>query len=204
VPSLPQLARPRGVRTDGFALVAAMVALMWVSEIVDLIAGHRLDRYGIQPREADGLAGVVTAPFLHAGFGHLIANTIPFVALGLTIALGGLVRVAAVTALVALVSGVGTWLTAPAGTVVLGASGVVFGYATYLLARGYFDRRLVNVVIAVVVVVAFGGALLGGLLPHRGISWQAHLFGGVGGVLAARVLRRGAPEPAVLTAAHPR
>jgi len=175
--------------TDGFALVAAMVALMWVSEVVDLIAGHRLDRYGIRPRDLGGLEGVVTAPFLHAGFGHLIANTIPFVLLGLTIALNGLVRVAAVTAIVTLISGLGTWVTAPAGSVSVGASGVVFGYATYLLARGWYDRRPVNIVIAVVVVVALGGVLLGGLVPHPGISWQAHLFGALGGVVAARVLR---------------
>jgi len=176
-------------RPDGFLLVAGMVAVMWISEVIDLIVGHRLDRYGIRPRDLGGLEGVVTAPFLHAGFGHLIANTIPFVVLGLTIALNGLVRVAAVTAIVTLISGLGTWVTAPAGSVSVGASGVVFGYATYLLARGWYDRRPVNIVIAVVVVVALGGVLLGGLVPHPGVSWQAHFFGAVGGVVAARVLR---------------
>lgn len=174
---------------DGLRLVVGMAALMWVVEVIDAIDSHRLDQYGIEPRQADGLIGIVTAPFLHAGFGHLIANTIPFVVLGLTIALNGLVRVAAVTAIVTLISGLGTWVTAPAGSVSVGASGVVFGYATYLLARGWYDRRPVNIVIAVVVVVALGGVLLGGLVPHPGVSWQAHFFGAVGGVVAARVLR---------------
>lgn len=187
--SQPLAARARGISTDGFALIAAMIALMWVSEIVDLAADHRLDQLGIEPRETDGLIGVVTAPFLHLGFGHLIANTIPFAVLGLTIALGGLARVLAVTVIVALISGLGTWLVAPDNTLHIGASGVVFGYATYLLARGWYDRRLMNVVIAVVVAVGFGGVLLGGLLPERGISWQAHLFGAIGGIVAARLLR---------------
>ena len=185
----PLAARARGISTDGFAVVAAMVALMWVSEIVDLAAGHRLDQLGIEPRDVDGLSGVALAPFLHLGFGHLIANTIPFVVLGLTIALSGLSRILLVTVIVALISGLGTWLVAPSDTLHIGASGVVFGYVTYLLARGWYDRRLVNIVIAVLVAVVFGGILLGGLLPERGISWQAHLFGAIGGMVAARLLR---------------
>jgi len=189
------VARARGISTDGFALIALMIAVMWITEIVDLAADHRLDRLGIEPRESDGLIGVVTAPFLHLGFGHLIANTIPFAVLGLTIALNGLRRILAVTAIVALISGLGTWLVAPDNTVHIGASGVVFGFATYLLARGWFDRRLVNIAIAVVVAIVFGGVLLGGLLPERGISWQAHLFGAVGGVVAARLLNRTARAP---------
>jgi membrane associated rhomboid family serine protease len=168
----------------------AVVALMWVLEIVDTALDSRLDRYGIEPREVDGLDGVITAPFLHVGFGHLIGNTLPFVAMGLVIALEGPARWAGVTAIVALVSGLGTWLIAPADTIHLGASGVVFGYATYLIARGWFNRRPVEIAIGLAVAVLFGGALLAGLEPQQGISWQGHLFGAIGGVLAASWLRR--------------
>lgn len=175
-------------RLDGFRVVLALAALMWVTEVVDVAAGHRLDRYGIEPRDADGLVGVVTAPFLHAGFAHLIANTVPFLAMGFAIALRGALRVLAVTAIVALVSGMGTWLLAPAGTIHIGASGVVFGYATYLLAQGFFERHLLGIAIGLAVGIVWGSALLGGLLPRQGISWQGHLFGAVGGVIAARVL----------------
>ena len=92
--------------------------------------------------------------------------------------------------IVALVSGLGTWLIAPENTVHIGASGVVFGYATFLLSRGIFNRDLLELAIAAVVAVVWGGALLGGLLPEEGISWQGHLFGAVGGVLAAWLLAR--------------
>ena len=165
-----------------------MVLLMWVLEAVDVALDHRLDRYGIEPREADGLDGVVAAPFLHVGFGHLIANTIPFVAMGMVIALEGPLRLAGVTAITALVSGVGTWLIAPANTIHLGASGVVFGFATYLIARGWFNRRALEIAIGVAVAVLWGGTLVAGLEPQQGISWQGHLFGAIGGVVAARVL----------------
>ena len=174
---------------DALALVAALAALMWVVEVVDLVAGD-LDSAGIRPRDAEGLVGVATAPFLHAGFGHLVANTIPFVVLGAVIALGGVARVAAVTVIVALVAGLGTWLVAPEHTLHIGASGVVFGYATYLLVRGLYSRSALHLAAAAVVAVVWGGTVLAGLLPEEGISWQGHLFGAVGGVLAARMLHR--------------
>jgi membrane associated rhomboid family serine protease len=165
-----------------------MAALMWVAEIVDSVVGHRLDGYGIEPRDPDGLFGIAAAPFLHAGFGHLISNTVPFVLMGLAIAFNGAVRVLAVTAIVALASGLGTWLVAPAGTVHIGASGLVFGFATYLLSRGIFDRNLLELGIGLVVGAVWGTVLLGGLLPAAGVSWQGHLFGALGGVLAAWLL----------------
>ena len=177
-------------RTNGLLLVVAMASLMWMLEIVDVAADHRLDSYGIRPRDVDGLAEILAAPFLHAGFGHLISNTVPFLAMGAAIALGGLMRVALVTLIVALVSGFGTWLVAASNSVHLGASGVVFGYATYLVSRGIFSRRLSELAIGVVVVAIWGIGLLQGLLPQERISWQAHLFGAIGGVIAASMLAR--------------
>jgi membrane associated rhomboid family serine protease len=175
-------------RTNALLLVVAMVALMWLTEVVDVVAGGRLDAYGIHPRDVDGLPEIVSAPFLHVGFGHLVSNTVPFAVMGAAIALGGLVRVAVVTAIVGLVSGLGTWLVASPDTVHLGASGLVFGYAAYLVARGLLSRRLTELAVGIVVVAIWGFGLLQGLLPQERISWQAHLFGAIGGVLAASML----------------
>ena len=181
---------------DAAKILLALVALMWAVEVVDVIADHRLDQYGIEAREPEGLDGIVTAPFLHVGFGHLLGNTIPFVIMGLLIALEGARRLLGVFAIVALVSGLGTWLVAPEGTIHVGASGVVFGFSTYLITRGWFNRRPGQVAIGLVVVVLWGGVLLAGLQPREGISWQGHLFGAIGGVVAARVLARGDAERA--------
>ncbi len=172
--------------TDGFGAVAAMVAVMWVVEVIDALDHHRLDPAGIRPRQLSGLTGIVVAPFLHASFDHLVGNTLPFAILGAAIAFEGAVRVLAVTAIVALVAGLGTWLVAPAASVTFGASGVVIGYATYLIARGVLSRRLGQLAVGLAVGLLFGGALLSSLVPHAGISWPDHLFGGLGGLLAAR------------------
>ena len=176
-------------RTAALKLVLAMIALMWVAETIDAVAGgNPLDDYGIHPRDAGGLAEIVSAPFLHVGFGHLISNTVPFLAMGAAIALGGLARVALVTIIVGVVSGLGVWLIAPADEVHLGASGIVFGYATYLVVRGVLSKRLTEIAVGVVVVAIWGIGLLQGLLPQERISWQAHLFGAIGGVVAAYAL----------------
>jgi membrane associated rhomboid family serine protease len=180
---------PRDDRIRGLVFVAAMVAVMWAVEIVDVVAGD-LDSAGIRARDADGLVGVALAPVLHGGFGHLMANTVPFVLLGTAIALGGLARVFAVTVVVAVVGGLGTWLVAPAGTVHIGASGVVFGFATYLIARGVFSHRALHLVVGVIVIGVYGSTLLFGFVPTPGISWQGHLFGAIGGVVAAGALHR--------------
>jgi membrane associated rhomboid family serine protease len=181
-------------RVRGLALVVGMVVVMWALEFVDLL-GANLDSDGIHPRDVDGLPGIALSPFLHAGFGHLIGNTIPFLLLGATIALGGLVRTAAVVAIVALVGGFGTWLFAPSNTHHIGARGLVFGFAAYLVARGVFSRRLLHLAVGLLVLAVYGTTLLFGLVPTPGVSWQGHLFGAVGGIVAARALDARATRP---------
>jgi membrane associated rhomboid family serine protease len=177
-------------QVDGLWALALLVATMWVVELVNALDSYRLDRDGIVPRNLSHLDGIIFAPFLHTSFSHLLGNTVPFVILGLAIALAGVRCLLLVTVIVALVSGLGTWLTSPSGSVTVGASGVVFGYATYLVSRGLFDRRVGEVVLGILVLFLFGGALISDLVPRTGISWEAHLFGGIGGVIAAAALAR--------------
>ncbi|WBQ01967.1 rhomboid family intramembrane serine protease [Kribbella sp. CA-293567] len=174
--------------SSGLKLLVALIGLMWLSETVDTALNGELDQYGIIARDPDGLFGILTSPFLHLGFGHLISNTLPLVTLGALIAVSGALRLFSVTAIVTTIGGFGTWLISPPNTITIGASGLVFGFAAYLIARGLFNRRLGQVAIGVIVVLVWGSALLGGLLPQDGISWQGHLFGGIAGVFAAWVL----------------
>lgn len=181
---------------EGTLVVGLLVAVMWVVEIINSLDGQRLDADGIIARRLSGLPGILSAPFLHESFSHLLSNTIPFIILGLVIALEGPARVIAVTIIAALVSGLGAWALSASGTDTIGASGIVFGYATFLIARGFFTRKAVALVIGVLVVVLFGGALLLSIAPQRGVSWQDHVFGAVGGVLAAWIVRERTAEAA--------
>lgn len=164
------------------------VALLWVIEFVDTLMDNRLDAEGVQPRETDGLLGIVFAPLLHAGWGHLVANTLPCLVLGFLILLSGLRTWLGVTAIVWVVGGFGTWLTGQDNSVHLGASVLVFGWLVYLLVRGFFSRQPGQIALGVVILVMYGGVLWGVLPGQDGISWQGHLFGAVGGGLAAWLL----------------
>ena len=196
--------RPRSEASGAlrpFLVVGVVVATMWVVELIDLLPHTNLDRWGIQPRQLSGLTGLVASPFLHDGFGHLIGNTIPFLVLGCIIAASGIQRFVQVTVIVGLISGLGVWLFAPSGTVHIGASGLVFGYLTYLMARGFFERHVGQIIVGLVVLF-FYGSILWGLFPRPGISWQGHLFGAIGGVVAAWVIHgRGNAAPAPSPAA---
>jgi membrane associated rhomboid family serine protease len=167
------------------AVIGGFVALLYAIELVDTLMDNRLDQEGVQPQDRDGLLGILFAPLLHVGWGHLAANTLPLLLLGFLILLSGVGHWLEVTAIVWVVGGLGTWLVAPPNTVHLGASVLVFGWLVHLILRGFFTRQPRQIVLGLVVLFLYGGVLWGVLPGQAGISWQGHLFGAVGGGLAA-------------------
>ncbi|MBP2704921.1 rhomboid family intramembrane serine protease [Microbispora sp. RL4-1S] len=171
-------------------LMILLVAAMWAVEIVDYVENGRLDRFGIVAHDPDGLPGIVFAPFLHAGFAHLMANSVPLLILGFLAAIRGIGRFLGASLVIILISGLGVWFTSPPGTLTIGASGLVFGYFGYVVARGLFDRRALDIVLGVLVAALYYSILWGALPTQPGVSWQGHLFGLIGGIVAAWLLRR--------------
>jgi membrane associated rhomboid family serine protease len=163
---------------------------LYVVEAVDIVSGGALDQeYGIQPLNVDGLDGVLFAPLLHGNWAHLMANTVPFLVLGFLAMAGGIRQFIVVTATIWILGGIGVWLTGGAGTHI-GASGVIFGWLVFLLTRGFFARSGLQILMAVGLFFVWGGILFGVLPGQPGISWQAHLFGALAGLLAARLVAR--------------
>ncbi|WP_328411772.1 rhomboid family intramembrane serine protease [Streptomyces violaceus] len=177
-------------------LMLAWVALLWLLEVVDVISGHALDGLGITPRTPSELIDVVPSAFIHFGFAHLAANTVPLLVLGFLAALAGLRRFLLVCALIILVDGVGVWLISPAHTNTAGASGLIFGLFGFLLITGFVERRPLGILAGVLIAAIWGGSILAGLAPTQsGVSWQGHLLGLAAGVAAAFVFRRRPAAP---------
>lgn len=165
-----------------------LIAVMWVTELIDTVLRGSLDAAGIEARDTDdGLLGILAAPFLHGGWGHLLSNTVPMLLLGTLVAMHGTALFWRVTALVVVLGGLGTWLIAPSGSVTIGASGVVFGYLTYLLAAGLRTGYWRDLLVGLGVLLLYGGLLVGALpwAVASHVSWQAHLCGGIAGLVAA-------------------
>ncbi|WP_346041830.1 rhomboid family intramembrane serine protease [Actinomadura chokoriensis] len=178
-----------GVRAlSSLILIGSITAVMWVLEAFDYTTNGWLDRFGIQPRDVDDLPDIFTAPFMHAGFGHLMANTLPFLILGFIAAARGIAKFLAASLIIIVVGGLGVWFLSSANT--LGSSILIFGFFGYLVGRGIFERRLLDIGIAVAVVAVYGTMIFGVIPGDPGISWQGHLFGLIGGVLASWFLRR--------------
>jgi len=176
-----------GAIKDHVLLLFGLLGVMWVVEILDLLPFFELDRYGIRPRSASGLLGIITGPFLHAGFRHLMVNSLPFVVLGGTVLLSGVRVFWGVTIFVTVVGGLGVWLFGGAFTNHIGVSGVIFGYLGFILARGAFEKSFRSILIAGAILIGYGGLLFGVLPLRTGVSWQGHLFGFLAGVGAARL-----------------
>lgn len=190
-----------GRRSGIFLPVLILLAAMWVLEFVDLILPAELDYLGIRSREIAGLAGIPAAPFLHSGFEHLLANTLPFLIMGTLVAWRAGGRFWSVAIIIILLGGVGVWLLGPGNTITIGASGVVFGFLGYLLVLGVLTRNWIDILVALGVLFVYG-SLLFGALPFGvppGVSWLAHLTGFAAGVVAAFITARRdrTPTPAV-------
>ena len=191
---MPSAAHKRGSPKAQAAILGGFILIAWVLEGVDVLLLHgRLDALGIHPRSLAGLKGIVLAPILHGGFRHLAANTFPFLVLGWLVMTRGIRTFFEATAVIVVVAGLGVWLLGRSDSVHIGASGLVFGYLGFLLLRGVFERSLLAIILAVITGVLYGGLIFGVLPGQCGISWEGHLFGFLGGVLAARLLARKKP-----------
>jgi len=170
-------------------ILAIAISIFWIVFIVNtFVFSGGLNSLGILPQRLIGLRGILFAPFLHGSFYHLVSNTVPFVILGWLVMSRGISDFYFVSIMSAVVGGLGTWLIGRPYSVHIGASGVIFGYFGYLLFRGYFEKSFVAIAISIVIATTYGG-LIWGVLPTRSyISWEGHLFGFIGGIIAAKFL----------------
>jgi len=171
------------IKSQVFLLVGILLLLFGI-EVVDtfLPGNHPLDRLGIQPRTLAGLPGIGLAPLLHGGFSHLSENSLPFFVLGWLILMSGTRRFCEVTLCVVVCSGMGAWLLGAANSVHIGLSGVIFGYFGFLLARGYYERKLVSIILAILVGFFYIGMLFQLVSLRAYVSWSGHFFGFLGGI----------------------
>jgi membrane associated rhomboid family serine protease len=170
-------------------VMVGFLAILWIIQLVNAADHYQLTiNYGIRPHDVRSLPDIVIAPFLHVSWTHIESNSGPLFIFGFLAAYRGVVRFLGLTGLVILGSGFAAWFTGPPGTIGVGASGVVFGYLGYILVRGFFDRRGVDILLGLVMALCFAYQFTV-LLPHNGIGWQAHIGGLAAGVVGGWIFR---------------
>jgi len=181
------------------ALNVGFLAILWLVELINALTGRDLTQAGgLQARDFGSLVNILTAPFIHANIDHLMGNALPLFSLGLIAAIPSPKRFLLMTLVVIVVGGLGTWLFSPANSVTIGASGVVFGYFSYLLLRGLVDRRPADVLISIGIAISYGAYMWSGIgFGLSGVSWQGHVAGIVGGAVAALIVRTPRKKPAI-------
>lgn len=186
-PSLRETARRRF--RSGLSFAALYVIVIWAVHLINgLLFGGVLIFFGIHPLDLSSIWHIFTSPLLHADFGHLISNTVPGAVFSFLIGMSGKRVWWEVLAFVVIVGGLGTWLLGGVGTNHIGASGLVYGWLGYLLVRGIFNRSLSQILVGIVLGVFYSGLVWGVLPGTPGVSWQAHLFGALGGILAGMLI----------------
>tara|TARA_R110002072_G_scaffold1598_6_gene13586 strand:- start:2232 stop:2816 length:585 start_codon:yes stop_codon:yes gene_type:complete len=173
--------------------VVILVAVMWVVEFLNSLLGHRLNAWGIHPRNTQSLPGILLWPLLHGGYGHLLMNTTPLLVMGFFVALRGVRSFVFSSLFILLIGGLGVWLFGR-DAIHVGASGLVFGYFGFLVALAWFERSLLTFAVASLVIFYYGGIIYGVLPQDEFVSWEGHLFGLIAGIMAANLFARKAVQ----------
>ena len=173
-----------------FFLMVGFIALIWILQIFNWADHYHLDdSYGILPRSIGHLGDIFTAPFLHFSWDHIEGNSGPLLVFGFLAAYRGVVKFLGVTLVVAVTSGLSVWLFQGGSQLTVGASGLVFGYFGYVLARGIIDRNLIDTLAAAVLGLSYAYILTVAIPGAPGVSWIGHLGGLIGGIASAWIFR---------------
>ncbi|XOF33557.1 MAG: rhomboid family intramembrane serine protease [Candidatus Electrothrix sp. YB6] len=183
-PSTPTGGSKLGVAT----IPAYLVCTIWAVYLLDIALPCHLNAYGIVPRTFRGLAGILFSNFLHVGLGHLISNTVPLFVLSLLLILFYPRIFFQVIAVIIGCGGMLVWIFARSANHI-GASMLIYGLTAFLVSYGLMKKKIIPALVSIFVAFVYGAGMLGGLLPHGFISWEGHLFGAVGGGIAAYLLR---------------
>ena len=174
---------------ERFKWLIALFAMIWGAQISNLVSGYALNAWlGLVPRSLAGVDGILFMPVLHGSVTHAVSNSLSLAILGGLMAITAQRVALHASAIIVGVGGLGVWAFGKPA-IHIGASGLIFGWFAYLVARGFVDKRPIPVLIAAGVALFYGSMIWGVLPGQAGVSWESHLFGAAAGVFASVILK---------------
>ena len=175
---------------ERFGWLVVLLGVIWAVEGINIVTGYGLNGWlGLEPRALRGLDGVLFMPVLHGSVAHAAANTPPLVVLGAVLTVTAQRTALMASVVIVALGGLGVWIFGQTA-IHVGASGLIFGWFGYLLARGLVEKRFIPLLVTAGVGLVYGTMIWGVLPGQAGVSWEAHLFGAAAGVFAAVFLRQ--------------
>ena len=174
-------------RNSGLRFAIGFLVVIWVVFALEQVFPD-IVALGVHPLDPLGLPLIFTSPLLHANLEHIVSNSLPGALFAYLVGYSGKRVFWEVTTFVVIIGGLGVWLFGGVGTNHIGASGLVYGWLVYLLVRGFFNRSLEQILTGLVLGFFYSGLIYGVLPGTEGVSWQAHLFGSIGGFVAGMVI----------------
>ena len=165
------------------------VVIIWLVYLIDVVLPLNLNLWGIRPREITGLSGIIFSPFLHGSFFHIVSNTLPLLILGLIVRAYGRAMFWGVSLIVIGIGGLFAWFFSSPG-IVIGASGVIFGYWSFAIVHGLLKRSIKSILLSLFVLLFYGTMIFSFFSLYVNISWSGHLGGALAGVLCAITLNK--------------
>lgn len=173
------------------------VMIIWILHIIKVIGNFHWGRFGVFPREIDGLAGIIFSPLIHGDFQHLFSNSIPvFFLVTMILFFYEKIALISITAIY-LITGLLVWLFAREGVYHIGASGVVYGMVSFVFWNGVFRRSMKAVILSLVIIIMYSGYFAGIVPGQEGISWESHLMGGLTGIVVSFIFKNNIEEDEV-------
>jgi membrane associated rhomboid family serine protease len=172
-------------------IILIFLVIIWSIWLIDNIFLHRFSNsFGVHPRSVSGLMGIITSPFLHGDFNHILNNSLGFILFAFLILLRDIKSFFIVSIIAMLFSGLGIWLIGGYHTNHIGASGLIFGYFGYCFSIGFFEKKFTTVLFSALIIIGYGSLFFGILPINQGVSWEGHLFGLMGGIFSAYFLAK--------------
>lgn len=177
-----------------------IVALMWLVKVFEVSTGVSLNHWGLVPHSVNGLVGILTLPFLHSNWEHLLSNTVPILVLGTALYYCYPTLANRVMLITYLASGLITWCIGHPQSTHIGASALVYGLNLFLIVSGFIRGNRMLIIVSLIMVFLYG-SFIWGMIPSlaipQNISWEGHLSGALIGVLLAIFLRKEGPQKEV-------
>ncbi len=186
--------RERNTVLSSFFYSGCFVLLLWIIQFTQWAMEKDLSVYGILPRKISGLIGILTAPLIHAGFSHLVSNSITLFLLLFGMLYFYRSSVVKVFLIIYIFDGLLVWLFARQ-SYHIGASGLVYGFASFLFFSGLFRKDKRSIALSLLIVFLYGGMVWGVLPTDPKISFESHLFGAIVGIVCAFLFRKSDPPP---------